>query len=50
MCLKKFKELFKKKKCPLEVNKMHNKDKLGSVQCALFAWLSSEVTPVSGQL
>lgn len=47
---KNFKQLFKKKKRPLKVNKMNNNDYLGSVQCALFALLSSQATPVSGQL
>lgn len=47
---KNFKQLFKKKKRPLKVNKMNNNDYLESVQCALFALLSSQATPVSGQL
>ena len=47
---KNFKQLFKKKKRPLKVNKMNNNDYLGSVQCALFALLSSQATPVSGRL
>lgn len=47
---KNFKQLFKKKKRPLKVNKMNNNDYLGSVHCALFALLSSQAIPVSGQL
>ena len=42
--------LRKKKKHPLKVDKMNNNDYLGSVHCALFALLSSQATPVSGQL